>query len=51
MKIQPIHYRYKPDNAMGIRDTSEHIGIWNSDHRPKSASSSEGRPGRRQERK
>ena len=27
MRIQPIHYRYKPDNAMGIRDTDEHIGV------------------------
>src|SRR5208282_3312588 len=27
MKIHPIHYRYKPDNAMGIRDTDEHIGV------------------------
>ena len=27
MKIQPIHYRYRPDNAMGIRDTDEHIGV------------------------
>jgi hypothetical protein len=27
MKIQPIHYRYKADNAMGIRDTDEHIGV------------------------
>jgi hypothetical protein len=27
MKIQPIHYRYKPDNAMGIRDSDEHIGV------------------------
>jgi hypothetical protein len=27
MKIQPVHYRYKPDNAMGIRDTDEHIGV------------------------
>jgi Chaperone of endosialidase len=27
MKINPIHYRYKPDNAMGIRDTDEHIGV------------------------
>jgi hypothetical protein len=27
MKIQPIHYRYKPGNAMGIRDTDEHIGV------------------------
>ena len=24
---QPIHYRYKPGNAMGIRDTDEHIGV------------------------
>jgi hypothetical protein len=27
MKIRPVHYRYKPDNAMGIRDTDEHIGV------------------------
>ncbi|MGO9084972.1 MAG: tail fiber domain-containing protein [Terriglobales bacterium] len=27
MKIHPIHYRYKPDNAMGIRDADEHIGV------------------------
>jgi Chaperone of endosialidase len=27
MKINPIHYRYRPDNAMGIRDTDEHIGV------------------------
>src|SRR5579863_5168310 len=27
MKIQPVHYRYKADNAMGIRDTDEHIGV------------------------
>ena len=27
MKINPIHYRYKPGNAMGIRDTDEHIGV------------------------
>src|SRR5579863_7911812 len=27
MKIHPVHYRYKPDNAMGIRDTDEHIGV------------------------
>jgi hypothetical protein len=27
MKIHPIHYRYKADNAMGIRDTDEHIGV------------------------
>jgi Chaperone of endosialidase len=27
MKIQPTHYRYKPGNAMGIRDTDEHIGV------------------------
>jgi endosialidase-like protein len=27
MKIHPVHYRYKPDNAMGIRDMDEHIGV------------------------
>ncbi len=27
LKIQPIRYRYKPDNAMGIRDRDEHIGV------------------------
>ncbi len=27
MKIHPVHYRYKPDNAMGIRDMGEHIGV------------------------
>jgi hypothetical protein len=27
MKIHPVHYRYKADNAMGIRDTDEHIGV------------------------
>jgi Chaperone of endosialidase len=27
MKIRPVHYRYKADNAMGIRDTDEHIGV------------------------
>ncbi len=27
MKIRPVRYRYKPDNAMGIRDTEEHIGV------------------------
>ena len=27
MRIHPIHYRYKADNAMGIRDTDEHIGV------------------------
>ena len=27
MKIHPVHYRYKQDNAMGIRDTDEHIGV------------------------
>ena len=27
MKIHPVHYRYKADNAIGIRDTDEHIGV------------------------
>jgi hypothetical protein len=27
MKIRPVHYHYKADNAMGIRDTDEHIGV------------------------
>jgi hypothetical protein len=27
LKIKPVRYRYKEDNAMGIRDTSEHIGL------------------------
>jgi hypothetical protein len=27
LRINPIRYRYKPDNAMGIRDTDEHIGV------------------------
>jgi hypothetical protein len=27
MKINPVHYRYKQDNAMGIHDTSEHVGL------------------------
>jgi hypothetical protein len=27
LKIHPVRYHYKPDNAMGIRDTDEHIGV------------------------
>lgn len=27
MRINPIRYRYKPDNAMGISDTDEHVGV------------------------
>jgi hypothetical protein len=27
LKIHPVRYRYKPDNAMGIRDGEEHIGV------------------------
>ncbi len=27
LRINPIRYRYKPDNALGIRDTDEHIGV------------------------
>jgi hypothetical protein len=27
MQLRPIRYRYKPDNALGIRDSDEHIGV------------------------
>jgi Chaperone of endosialidase len=27
LKIHPIRYRYKADNAMGIHDSEEHIGV------------------------
>jgi hypothetical protein len=27
LKLNPVRYRYKSDNAMGIRDTEEHIGV------------------------
>ncbi|HTW58651.1 MAG TPA: DNRLRE domain-containing protein [Terriglobales bacterium] len=27
LKINPVRYRYKADNAMGIRDTDQHIGV------------------------
>jgi endosialidase-like protein len=27
LKINPVRYRYKPDNAMGIHDPEEHIGV------------------------
>src|SRR5208337_1429515 len=27
LKLNPVRYRYKPDNALGIRDTDEHIGV------------------------
>ena len=27
LKINPVRYRYKQDNAMGIRDTDEHVGL------------------------
>lgn len=27
MKMNPVRYRYKEDNAIGIRDTDEHIGV------------------------
>jgi hypothetical protein len=27
LRINPIRYRYKRDNAMGIRDSDEHIGV------------------------
>ena len=27
LKIHPVRYRYKADNAMGLHDTDEHIGV------------------------
>ena len=27
MKLQPLRYEYKPDNAMGIKSQGEHIGF------------------------
>jgi len=27
MQLRPIRYRYKPDNAMGIRDGEERVGV------------------------
>ena len=27
MKLQPLRYEYKPDNALGIKSTGEHIGF------------------------
>lgn len=27
LQIHPVRYRYKPDNAMGIQDTEEHVGL------------------------
>ena len=27
LKLNPVRYRYKSDNALGIRDTDEHIGV------------------------
>ena len=27
MQLRPIRYRYRPDNALGIRDADEHIGV------------------------
>jgi hypothetical protein len=27
LKLNPVRYRYKADNALGIRDTEEHIGV------------------------
>jgi len=27
LKINPVRYRYKADNAMGIRDQGEHVGL------------------------
>jgi trimeric autotransporter adhesin len=27
LKLNPVRYRYKPDNAMGIHDSEEHVGV------------------------
>jgi hypothetical protein len=27
MRLQPIRYEYKPDNALGIKSEGEHIGF------------------------
>jgi hypothetical protein len=27
LKLSPVRYRYKPDNAMGIHDAEEHVGV------------------------
>jgi hypothetical protein len=27
LKVKPVRYRYKEDNALGIRDTDEHVGL------------------------
>jgi len=27
LKINPVRYRYKADNALGLHDTDEHIGV------------------------
>jgi len=27
LKIHPVRYRYKPDNALGIHDSDEHVGV------------------------
>src|SRR3984885_3033097 len=27
LKLNPVRYRYKSDNALGIRDTDEHVGV------------------------
>jgi trimeric autotransporter adhesin len=27
LQLKPVRYRYKQDNAMGIRDTDEHVGL------------------------
>jgi hypothetical protein len=27
MKLQPLRYEYKPDNALGIKSEGEHIGF------------------------
>lgn len=27
MQLQPLRYEYKPDNAMGLRSSGEHVGF------------------------
>jgi hypothetical protein len=27
LKVKPVRYRYKEDNALGIRDKDEHVGL------------------------
>ena len=33
MRLRPIRYRYRPDNALGIPDEGEHVGLTAQDVR------------------